>query len=110
METDRIKDRLVEKLSNDYDTWHKVLSNTQPKDYICNHWKVEINSRDIEIDILNRIFLVNDGFFSAHGTLKLDNEDVFYNKAFTAKGKFNLDNEGNLKIEEIQIEIEIDIF
>ncbi|UMQ41807.1 hypothetical protein MKS83_20785 [Chryseobacterium sp. Y16C] len=56
MKTDRIKDRLAEKLSNDYDTWHNVLNNTQPKDYVCNHWKAEINPTDIEIDTLNRVF------------------------------------------------------
>lgn len=110
MKTDRIKDRLAEKLSNDYDTWHNVLNNTQPKDYVCNHWKAEISPTDIEIDTLNRVFLVNDGFLSTNGTLKLDNEDIFYNKAFTAKGKFSFDNASNLKIGEIKIEIEIDIF
>ncbi|WP_426482173.1 hypothetical protein [Chryseobacterium sp. R2ACT005] len=111
MKTDRIKDILAEKLSNDYDTWHNVLNNTQPKDYVCSHWKVDINPTDIEIDIPNRIFLVNDGFFSTNGRLlDLDNEDILYNKAFTAKGKFNLDNASNLKMEEIKIDIEIDIF
>jgi hypothetical protein len=92
MNINKIKNRLAEELSNDYGTWHGVLNNTQPKDYVCSHWKVDINPTDIEIDILNGIFLVNDGFFSTNGKLlDLDNEDILYNKAFTAKGKFNLD-------------------
>ncbi|UTX48856.1 hypothetical protein [Chryseobacterium sp. MA9] len=111
MNINKIKNRLAEKLSNDCSTWHDVLNNTQPKDFVCNHWKVDISPTDIEIDIPNGVFLVNDGFFSTSGTLlELDNENIFYNKAFTAKGKFNLDNASNLKMEEIKIEIEIDIF
>ena len=110
MKTDIIKDRLAEELSIDYDTWHTILNNTQPKDYVCNHWLVEINPADIEIDVPNGIFLVNDGFFSTNGTLGLDSEDIFYNKAFIAKGKFKLDNPYNLKIEEIKIEFETYIF
>jgi len=110
MKTNRIKDRLAEKLSNDYDTWHNVLNNTEPKDYVCSQWKVDINPTDIEIDISNGIFLVNDGLFSTNGTLELDSEDISYNKAFIAKGKFKLDKAYNLKIEEIKIEFETYIF
>ncbi|GEN74059.1 hypothetical protein [Chryseobacterium lathyri] len=116
MKIDKIKDSLAEKISNDYGTWHTVLNNTQSKNYVCNHWKVEINPRDIEIDIPNGTFSANDGFFSSNVKLgsSSDEKDIFYNKAFTAKGKFEFetkfDNASSLKIGEIDIEIEIDIF
>lgn len=112
MKTNKIKHRLAEKLSSDYDIWHNVLNNTQPKNYVCNQWEVEINLRDIEIDIRTGFFGVNDGFFSSNLTFELVNDErsTSYNKTFTAKGKFKLDNVYNLKIEEIKIEFETYIF
>lgn len=51
MKANNIKDSLAEKICNDYETWHNVLKNTQPQNYVCNHWEAEINPEDIEIDI-----------------------------------------------------------
>ncbi|MGK6344379.1 hypothetical protein ACMGDK_19380 [Chryseobacterium sp. DT-3] len=112
MEIDKIRDYIVEKLSKDYNVWNAVLNNTQPEDYACNRWKVEINPEDIRVDVPNRTFSVDEGFFSCEVTLASDNDqpEASYNKAFTAKGIFQSDLTSNIKIDEIDIAIEIDIF
>lgn len=112
MKTNEIKHMLAEKLSNDYDIWRNVLNDIQSEDYVCNQWDVEINMADIEIDIHTSFFGVNDGFFSTNLTFELVNDErnTFYNKAFTAKGKYKFDNSKNLEIEEIKIEFEAYIF
>lgn len=112
MEIDKIRDYIVEKLSKDYNIWNAVLNNTQPEDYACNRWEVEINPEDIRVDVLTRTFSVDEGFFSCDVMSASDNDDpdTSYNKAFTAKGTFHSDPSNNIKIEEIDIAIEIDIF
>ncbi|REC76812.1 hypothetical protein DRF60_13050 [Chryseobacterium elymi] len=112
MEIDIIKFQIAEKLSNDYDTWNNVLYNTQSENYVCSHWEAEINPADVRVDIPNRTFLVSDGFFSSNVTLGSSDNGLneFYNKAFAAKGKFEFETAENVKIKEIEIDIEIDIF
>ncbi|WP_343607805.1 hypothetical protein [Chryseobacterium oranimense] len=112
MKTNKIKHSLAEQLSNDYNIWHNVLNDTQPGNYVCNQWEVEIDLGEIEIDIRTGFFCVNDGFFASNLTFELVNDkgSASCNKAFTAKGKFKLDNAHNLKIEEIKIEFETYIF
>ncbi|EJL71439.1 hypothetical protein [Chryseobacterium populi] len=112
MKIHEIRDQIAKKLSNDYNTWHNLLNHTQPESYTCGHWKVEINPTDIWVDVPTRTFSVNDGFFSSNVIPEPGNniQEVSYNKAFTAKGKFELDQENDLKLEKIDIDIEIDIF
>jgi len=112
MEIDKIRDHIVQKLNNDYHVWSSVLNNTQPENYVCDHWKVDINPTDIGVDIPNRTFSVNDGFFSFDVTVESgkDDREISYNKAFTAKGTFQFENPDHIKIEGIDVDIEIDIF
>jgi hypothetical protein len=100
MEIDKIKDHIVQRLNNDYNVWNDVLNNTQPENYACDHWRVDINPTDISVDIPGRTFSVNDGFFSFDVTLESakDDRDISYNKAFTAKGTFQFENMNNIKI------------
>lgn len=112
MEIDKIRDHIAQKLSNDYNVWNDVLNNTQPENYACDHWRVDINPTDIWVDIPNRTFSVDDGFFSFNVIIEpgKDNRDISYNKAFTAKGIFQFENTDHIEIEEIDVDIEIDIF
>lgn len=112
MEIDKIRDHIVQRLNSDYNVWNDVLNNTQPENYACDHWRVDINPTDISVDISSRTFSVNDGFLSFNITLESakDDRDITYNKAFTAKGIFQFEHTDNIKIEEIDVTIEIDIF
>lgn len=111
MEIDPFKNQLTELLCHDFNTWNAVLNNTQPEGYICNHWKVDIDSKDINIDLNTKAFVVV-GFLSSHITfVKNGNKhNEFYNKAFTVKGKFEQRDVNLLELKEIDVEIEIDIF
>lgn len=112
MKLDEIKTQIALKLSCDHETWNNLLNNTQPPDYSCNHWKVDIDPEDIHIDIPEQLFLVNDGYFASNirENQNPENKDINYNKAFTAKGKFEIDKEFNIKLDQIDIDIQIDIF
>lgn len=112
MEIDKIRDHIAQILGSDYNVWNDVLNNTQPEDYACNRWEVEVDPKDIRVDIPNRTFSVDEGFFSCEVILasNSNNQDASYNKAFTAKGTFLFENTDHIKIEEIDVDIEIDIF
>ncbi|SHM64133.1 hypothetical protein [Chryseobacterium polytrichastri] len=112
MEINEIRNQIVEKLCSEYSIWCNLLNSTQPKNYICNQWKVDLNPTDIDIDISNKNFFANEGFFISDITVNsnTDREDTPYNKAFTAKGKFEFETEYIINIKEIDIDLEIDIF
>lgn len=112
MKIDNIRNQIAEKLCNDSEIWKRVLNNTQPDNYACDHWNVEVTPTDIGVDIHNKAFSVHEGFFTSdiRFNSRIDGTDRSYNKAFTAKGKFELEPEGRIRFEEIDIAIEIDIF
>ncbi|GEN66351.1 hypothetical protein [Chryseobacterium rhizosphaerae] len=112
MEIDTFKNQLTELLCHDFNTWNAVLNNTQPEGYICNHWKVDIDSKNINIDLNTGMFVVDDGFLSSHITfVKNGNKhNEFYNKAFTVKGKFENKGLNLFELKDIDVDIEIDIF
>ncbi|MDQ0068128.1 hypothetical protein [Chryseobacterium lathyri] len=112
MEINKIKDHIAEKFSNDYGIWNDVLNNTQPENYACKNWQVEINQEDIFVDDSSKTFSVKEGFFLCNLTLQSSNEEdnIIYNKSFSAKGTFQLDSINRIEIEDIDIDIEVDIF
>lgn len=112
MEIDTLKNQLAVLLCNDFNTWHTVLNNTQPEGYICNYWKVDIDSKNINIDLNSGMFAVDDGFLSSYITFVRNGNkhNEFYNKAFTVKGKFEHKGENLFELKDIDVGIEIDIF
>ncbi|REC79414.1 hypothetical protein DRF60_06195 [Chryseobacterium elymi] len=112
MEINDIKDHIAEKFSSDYRIWSDVLNNTQPENYVCKNWQVEISQEDIFVDTPSKTFSVNEGFFACNLTLQSDNQgdDITYSKSFSAKGTFQLNNINHIEIEDVDIAIEIDIF
>ncbi|MDQ0782472.1 hypothetical protein [Chryseobacterium sp. W4I1] len=112
MEINKIKDHIAEKFSNDYNIWNDVLNNTQPENYACKNWQVEISQEDIFVDTPSKTFSVNEGFFACNLTWPSGNtgDDITYNKSFSAKGTFQLDTINRIEIGDIDIAIEIDIF
>lgn len=112
MEINEIRNQIAEKLRSEYDIWSNLLNMTQPEYYMCNQWKVDINPTNIDIDISNKNFFANEGFFISDITVNshTGRENTSYNKAFTIKGKFEFGSESNIRIEELDIDIEIDVF
>lgn len=112
MEINKIKDHIAEKFSNDYRIWNDVLNHTQPENYTCKNWQVEVSREDILVDASSATFSVNEGFFACHLLLQSNNQDdiVTYSKSFSAKGTFQLDSINRIKIADIDIDIEVDIF
>lgn len=112
MEIDTIKNQIADRLTCDHKTWNNLLNNTQPENYTCDNWKAEIDPTDIFIDISNNFFSVNEGFFTSSIILNsnIADKNTSYNKAFTAEGKFVFETESSIRIEEVEIDIEIDIF
>jgi len=114
MDIDKIRIEIAEKLSNDFDAWNDVLNNTNPGNYGCDQWDVEIDFNDIYVDIPKRSFELTNGIFSADLVLGASKGDTSfnmgYNKVFNAFGKFKFENANSITIEEVDIEIDPDIF
>ena len=114
MEIDEIRNQIAEKLSNDFDVWNDVINNTSPGNYGCDYWEAEVDYNDVYVDVPRRTFNVKNGSFSADlimGASKGDSSfDTKYAKSFTANGKFDFENSNTIKFEEINIDIDSDIF
>ena len=114
MEIDKIREQLARELENNLECWNAVLSNTSPGNYGCNSWEVQISADDIFVDIPKRTFNVKSGFFTAQiilgaskGEYSFETE---YSKPFTAVGKFDFENKSQVRIKDVNIRINPDIF
>lgn len=91
-----------------------VLNNNVPGIYDCDYWEATIYFNDILVHVPNRTFTVKQGNFSADlvmGTSKGDSSfNESYSESFSAKGKFDFRNADKLIINEIESEIESDIY
>lgn len=114
MKLDEIREQIAESICNDMDTWNEVLSNTSPGNYGCDHWDAEVDYNDIFVDIPQKTFVVRSGSFSADlvlGASKGESSMNFnYSKPFSATGSFDFLGSNSIKIEEIKISIDNDIF
>jgi|SRR6218665_588185 len=114
MQIDKIREQIAELISSDIDVWNDVLNNTSPGNYGCDHWEAEIDYNDIFVNIPERSFTVKNGNFSADlimGSSKGDSSfNESYSKSFSAKGKFDFKNSDDLIIDEIEIDIDSDIY
>ena len=114
MQIDDIREQIAELISNDIDVWNDVLNNTSPGNYGCDHWEAEIDYNEIFVNIPERTFTVKNGHFKADlimGSSKGDSSfNESYSKPFSAKGKFDFKDSVKLNIEEIEIDIDSDIY
>lgn len=114
MQLDSIREQIAELISTDIDVWNDVLNNTSPGNYGCDYWEAQIDYNDIFANIPERTFTVKNGQFTADlimGSSKGDSSfNESYNKPFSAKGKFDFKNSDELIIEEIEIDIDSDIY
>lgn len=114
MKLDEIREQIAESICNDMNTWDEVLSDTSPGNYGCDHWDAEVDYRDIFVDIPKKTFVVNSGNFSADlilGASRGDSSMNFnYSKPFSATGNFDFLDSNKIKIEEINITIDNDVF
>lgn len=114
MQLDDIREQIAELISNDIDVWNDVLNDTSPGNYGCDHWDAEIDYNDLFVNIPERTFTVKNGHFTADlvmGSSKGDSSfNESYSKPFSAKGKFDFKNSDELIIEEIEIDIDSDIY
>ena len=114
MQLDRIRKQIAELISTDIDVWNDVLNNTTPGNYGCDYWEAEISFNDIFANIPERTFTVKNGKFTADLIMGSSNSESSFNesysKPFSAKGKFDFKNSDELMIEEIEIDIDSDIY
>lgn len=114
MEIDKIREQIAEEICNDMEIWNDVLNDTSPGNYGCDHWDAEVDYNNIYVNIPARTFEIKSGSFSADlvlGASKGDSSMNFnYSKPFSAKGKFDFSDAHNVKIEDIEINIDNDIF
>ncbi|WPO83452.1 hypothetical protein SD427_03670 [Chryseobacterium sp. JJR-5R] len=111
MEIDKIREQIAVEICNDIEIWNDVLSDTSPGNYGCDHWDAEVYYSNIYVDIPARTFEVRSGSFSADLVLGASNGDSSMNfsyfKPFSAKGKFDFSDANNVKIEDINIDIDM---
>jgi hypothetical protein len=114
MEIDKIREQIAEEICYDIEIWNDVLNNTSPGNYGCDHWEVEVDYKDIFVWIPEKKFVVNSGNFSADlvlGASKGDSSvNMKYSKPFSAKGNFDFEGGNKIKILDIVIDIDEDIF
>ncbi|MCT4142359.1 hypothetical protein [Elizabethkingia anophelis] len=114
MHIDQIRNIIADKIRDNADIWNNVISNTNPGNYGCDEWEVEIDLNDIFVNIPKEIFTINNGYFRADLVLGSSNGDSSfsqdYSKSFTGNGKFEFNGGHDINIKEIDIDIDPDIY
>lgn len=94
-------------------TWSEVLGNTNPGNYGNLEWDVEIDPKDIWVDIQELTFMISKGKFMTTVILGASNDGVNapYNKYFRGSGKFVFISGNQIQIkDDVIITINPDIY
>lgn len=114
MQIQEIREQIINQLQSDVDIWNNILSETNPGNYGVNDWEVEINESKLYVDIPNKEFSFRENSFSANlvmGASKGDSSfDMSFNKMFKGTGTFDFENSNSVKISNVEIEIDKNVF
>lgn len=114
MQLQEIREQIIYQLQYDVENWNDVLSDTNPGNYGVNDWEVDIDEAKLYVDIPKNEFSFKNSRFSANlimGASKGDTSfDMPYNKLVSGKGSFEFNNNQSVKITELEIEIDKDVF
>lgn len=113
MEVDDYRKQIADEISNDVNIWNDVRENTSPGNYGWEDWEAEIDFNNIFVDIQKKIFTVKKGNFSADLLLEESGKDAItstYSKSFKATGNFEYSDKSKIRIEDVNIEIDNNLF
>jgi hypothetical protein len=114
MQLQEIREIIIHQLQYDIENWNEVLSNTNPGNYGINDWEAEIDEAKLYVDIPKKEFNFKNSRFSANlimGASKGDTRfDMPYNKSVSGKGTFEINDNKEIKIIEVEIEIDNEVF
>ncbi|GJQ04372.1 MULTISPECIES: hypothetical protein [Capnocytophaga] len=114
MHLDEIREKIANKLQENFDTWNDVLNNTSPGNYGCNEWNVEVSYEDVYVDIPKKQFKA-EGVLNADLVMGASRGDTSfeqsYNKPFKAKGEFIFSEDGkDVEVKNVEVSIDPHIF
>lgn len=115
MTIDEIREQIASALAEDaQEQWYSILDDTSPGHYGLEDFEVEIESRNVWVDIPSKTFSFKNIRISFTARLGASSEehglDTPFNKVVSGEGKFDFTNAATVKVETFHLSEPIDLF